>query len=177
MDKSKNGISIFNLVFSIFMWIIATIWICIIFVLATETQFESYARSDNILMLIKQFCGLELNQLIIRKFAHIVEYGFLCFVIYMGLAYTNGISVKHSFGANPKKTIRHANELNIIYTFWLSTFVSILDEYIQLFIEGREASIVDIFIDSGSIITMLLIVRIMFLLKLVILRKKEEDFD
>lgn len=177
MGKSKSEINILNLISAIFIWIITSVWIYIIFMLSMENGYSSYDRSFSLINLAKDTVGIEVTQTVIRKFAHIVEYGFLSLTIYLGLAYTNGISKKLSLSTVPRKTIKHTNELNIIYTFWLTTFVSILDEYIQLFIEGREATLVDILIDSGSIVVMLLIVRIFFLIKLRLLRRTEEEIN
>lgn len=175
MGKRNSEINILNLVSAIFIWIITSVWIYIIFMLSMENGYRSYARSYNIISLIQETVNIELTQTIIRKLAHIIEYGFLSVTIYLGLAYTNGISQRYSLSTVPRKTVKHTNELNIIYTFWLSTFISILDEYIQLFIEGREATLIDILIDSGSIVVMLLFVRIFFLIKLRLLRETEEE--
>ena len=46
----------------------------------------------------------------------------------------------------------------------------------MVFLE-REATLVDILIDSGSIVVMLLIVRIFFLIKLRLLRRTEEEIN
>ncbi|MCR5803435.1 MAG: VanZ family protein [Clostridia bacterium] len=177
MERSKSQINIFNLISAVLIWILASVWFCIIFFLATETEFDSYIRSHNVIVFFKEVIGLELNQLIVRKFAHFFEYGFLSFAIYLGLSFTNGISPRHAYKFDQRKSIKHVNELCIIYAFWLATFISIVDEYIQLFVEGRFASIIDILIDSGSIVLSLLIVRICFLLKLMILHKNEDEYD
>ena len=177
MERSKNQINIFNLISAILIWILASVWFCIIFYLATETKFESYVRSSYVIEFFKEIVGIELNQLIVRKFAHFIEYSFLASAIYLGLSFTNGISPKHAYKYDQRKSIKHVNELCIIYAFWLSTFISIIDEYIQLFVDGRYASIIDILIDSGSIVVSLLIVRILFLIKLLILHKNEDEYD
>ncbi len=177
MERSKSQINIFNLISAILVWILASVWFCIIFFLATETKFDSYVRSQNVIEIFKEVAGIELTQLIVRKFAHFFEYSFLASAIYLGLSFTNGISSKHAYRYDQRKSIKHVNELCIIYSFWLSTFISIIDEYIQLFVDGRYASIVDILIDSGSIVISLLLVRILFLLKLMILHKNEDEYD
>lgn len=175
MERSENNINVLNLLAAIFIWAITSVWIYIIFMLSSETGPESLSRSFAILRIIKEAVGVSLSQTFIRKAALVVEYGFLSFAIYMGLSFTNGISEKFSISYPPRKRIRHVNELNIVYTFWLSSFIAALDEYVQLFIEGRDALIIDFFIDAASIIVMLLLIRIAFLIKLMILKQSEVE--
>lgn len=176
MAKEKTRINAFFLVASIFIWLIVTAWIFIIFLLAVENGYDSNERSFYVFLLIKNQIGIAVPERFIRDFAKIVEYGFLAFTIYLGMNYTNNISEKYSYATSTKKTIKHDNELFIMYSFWLSSLAAVLDEYVQFYVDGRNPSIVDILISIGAICIVLLFVRVVFVLKLRILKIDEIEY-
>lgn len=176
MTKEKTRVNVFFLVASIFIWILVVSWIFIIFMLAVENGYESNERSYYIYLLIKNQIGIGVSEKILRAAAKVVEYGFLSFTIYLGMNYTNNISDKYSYATANKKTIKHDNELFIMYSFWLSSLAAVLDEYVQFYIDGRNPSVLDILISIGSICFVLLIVRIVFVAKLRIMKVDEIEY-
>lgn len=176
MSNNSSKINIFLLIASIFIWIIVAMWIFIIFYLSSESGFLSHQRSSYVVQIISDSIKLDLSDIYVRKFAKVVEFGFLAFTIYLGMNYTNGISDKYSYAASKQKTLKHDNELFIMYSFWLSALTAILDEYFQFFIEGRNPLILDVCIAAGSICSVLLLVRILFVIKLRILKQEEREY-
>lgn len=176
MNNNKPKINILFLIVSIFIWIIVAVWIFIIFKLAAENGLTSHERSSYISLLLTDRTGISISDAFIRKLAIVVEFSFLAFAIYLGMNYTNGISEKYSYATSKLKTIKHDNELFIMYSFWLSVLTAILDEYLQFFIEGRNPLILDVCIASGAICSILLIVRILFVFKLRLLKQEEVEY-
>ena len=52
--------------------------------------------------------------------------------------------------------------MNIIFTLWFSVINAIVDEYHQLFITGRDGTILDVLIDLIGIVVVLILIRIIF---------------
>ena len=80
----------------------------------------------------------------------------------MALSSTNKISSKTSYAESPVKLMRSDNEMNIIFTLWFAILNAIFDEYHQLFVTGRDGSILDVMIDMIGIIIVLIIIRVIF---------------
>ncbi|MCQ2466223.1 MAG: VanZ family protein [Clostridia bacterium] len=144
--------------------------------LAAENGIESHERSDYVVQIVRQIIEYDISEVLVRKIAIIIEFGFLAFTIYLGMNYTNGISDKYSYASSKQKTIKHDNELFIMYSFWLSVLTAILVEYFQFFIEGRNPLVLDVCIAAGSICSILLIVRISFVIKLKLLKQEEIEY-
>ena len=52
--------------------------------------------------------------------------------------------------------------MNIIFTLWFTIINAIFDEYHQLFVDGRDGSILDVLIDLIGIVVVLIVVRVIF---------------
>jgi VanZ family protein len=100
-------------------WLPVIVWAGIIFYLSSIPNLESGLKQDFIL----------------RKIAHIFEYGILCFLLLRALR-EEKISL-----------IRI-----VIFSVILSFFYALSDEYHQSFIYGRYGSLVDVGIDSIGIL-------------------------
>lgn len=72
---------------------------------------------------------------VLRKIAHILEYGFLTFLLFRAYLKNNGFTIK--------KSISFAIIFALTYAF--------TDEYHQLFVFGRGGNLKDVFIDSLGI--------------------------
>lgn len=81
---------------------------------------------------------------LIRKLAHMTEYGILCFSFYYG--FINSFNYKF--------------EKNIILSASLSLIYAISDEYHQSFIPGRVGTYQDVLIDFSGILLTILILKI-----------------
>jgi VanZ family protein len=89
--------------------------------------------------------SLHLNikwQFIIRKTAHIIEFGILSFLLYRSLKKSTNLSII---------TI-------ILISFGLTVLFSISDEFHQTFILGRVGTIRDVFIDMIGVAIFILII-------------------
>ena len=177
MAKETEKINVLNLIGAILMWIIVAAWTFLIFKLSSENAFASYARSLDFANLFFRWTGIELTQTIVRKGAIIGEFALLSFSVYFGMVYTNGISEKYSFAASPIKLVKHSNELCILYALWITIFIAALNEYFQLFVEGRDATITDIGFAAASAVVVLAICRMCFLIRLKLENKEEIDYQ
>jgi len=77
---------------------------------------------------------------ILRKIAHITEYGILTFLLFRAI----------SRNTDSKKAITYSILFSIAYAF--------TDEYHQLFVFGRNGDLVDVFIDSMGIFLMIFLI-------------------
>lgn len=129
MVKRKTFLNYFLLV----------LWMGVIFYLSDQPDLKS---------------GLESSlDFILRKMAHITEYGILTF-----LAWRAFITGKET--AFPKGSPVSGMPKFLIYAVIFSVFYAMSDEYHQFFVVGRVGSVVDVLIDivgiiiSGTIIRM-----------------------
>ena len=75
------------------------------------------------------------------------------------------------------KILQSDNEMNIILTIWFTILNALFDEYHQMFVAGRDGSIVDVGVDCIGIIIVLLIIRIVFSISLKARGKKEVRYQ
>ena len=113
----------------------------------------------------------------LRIVGHMAEFACLAFLTFMAFDNTNKISYKTSYAESPMKILQSDNEMNIILTVWFTILNAIFDEYHQLFVAGREGSIVDVGIDCIGIIIMLLIIRVCFSIYLKARGRKEVRYQ
>ncbi len=177
-NNRENELSIFYIVASVVLWIITLAWMYLIFFLSSETGEDSSARSMGFLEYVNSIFGeTGLTEVMIRKGTHILEYSVLSLLSFLAIRFTNLISPMNSYDQSPTKMIKSDNELYIILSLWFSVLFAILDEYHQLFVTGRTGSIVDVCIDLIGIVVMLLIVRVVFAIYLIRLRRSEIRYD
>lgn len=159
----SKEISIRYSIMALIFWILTLGWIAFIFHLSAENSAESSNLSNSILMFINEICNSNFtDDSILRMVAHASEFALLTFFTYMALSSTNKISNKTSYSESPVKLMRSDNEMNIIFTLWFTILNAIFDEYHQLFVVGRDGSILDVMIDMIGIILILIIIRIAF---------------
>lgn len=176
MSKNSSKVNVLFLIVSIFLWIIVASWVVIVFYLSFENGYVSHERSLNLVWLFKNTVDFDISEVLVRKLAIVVEFGFLAFTMYLAFNYTNGISEKLSYAQAKQKTIKHDNEVFIMYSFWLTVLIAILNEYMQFFIEGRNPSIIDVLIALGTTCSILLISRIAFIIRLKLFKQEEFEY-
>lgn len=116
----------------IFIWLLLFFWMGIIFCLSSQPDLKS---------------GLENRvDFVLRKLAHITEYGILTF-----LAWRSFIS---SLGSSTSKLSKI-----LIYAVIFSALYAISDEYHQFFVQGRVGSPIDVLIDSIGIIATAFLIK------------------
>ena len=144
-------------------WILALTWVVVIFYLSSQGASESSDLSHVFLSFINEVFGTELyDDSILRMVAHASEFALLTLLSYLALSSTNKISNKTSYAESPVKLMRSDNEMNIIFTLWFTILNAIFDEYHQLFVPGRDGSIVDVLIDLVGIVIILAVIRVVF---------------
>ena len=161
--RRAKEISIRYSVLAAIFWILTLSWIAFIYKMSSDTGVESSNLSNSVLNLLNEIFNLELDDdSVLRTVAHASEFALLTVFSYMALSSTNKISRKTSYAESPVKLLRSDNEMNIIFTLWFAIVNAIFDEYHQLFVTGRDGSIIDVLVDLIGIILILIIVRVIF---------------
>lgn len=98
-------------------WLPAILWMALIFFLSSIPKLQvSEGPVD----------------LVLRKLAHMVEYGILFVFLYRGF----------------RRSTRWSMERNLFYTFVLTVFYAASDEYHQTFVPGRAGKLFDVGFDA-----------------------------
>ncbi|MBR1797729.1 MAG: VanZ family protein [Clostridiales bacterium] len=177
-NDPEKDISITNLVAAIFFWLLTAGWIALIFFLSNESGDLSSDRSNAILKTIELLFGEGvITDYILRKIAHVLEFSVLTVLTFIAIRFTNKVSEIRSYAESPVKFIKSDNEMYIAISLWLSLLTAVVDEYHQLFVEGRDGSIKDVLIDSIGIFSVLLIIRVGFSIYLRYLGAKEVRYE
>ena len=175
---SKEDISIFDLIAAVLFWGLTIAWIVMIFYFSSESGEMSSDRSLSALQFIELLFGKGfMTEEVLRKLAHILEFAVLTALAFMSVRYTNRISIARSYAESPVKLIKSDNEMYIVITLWISMLTAVIDEYHQLFVDGRSGSIIDVLVDSIGVIIVLLIVRIIFTIYLKYIGSKEIRYE
>ena len=162
-QKNAKEISLRYVFLAALFWLLTLSWIVCIFLLSADTASESSDLSNTVLQYINELFNMSIkDDSILRIIAHASEFALLTVFSYLALSSTNKISTKTSYAESPVKLLRSDNEMNIIFTLWFTIINAIFDEYHQLFIDGRDGSILDVLIDLIGIILILIIVRVVF---------------
>ncbi len=164
IDKAHSKeISIRYSLFAFVFWVLTLAWIAVIFHLSAQTAGESSNLSQAILGFFNEVFNTDMtDDGVLRMVSHASEFALLTLFAYMALSSTNKISNKTSYSESPVKLMRSDNEMNIIFTLWFAILNSIFDEYHQLFVPGRDGSILDVMIDMIGIVVILIIIRVVF---------------
>ena len=121
-------------------YLLLFLWMGIIFYLSNQPDLKSGFESQ--------------TDFILRKMAHITEYGILTFLAWRAFAdgeetkfpKENLVSKKNLLGNGVSKSVRF-----LIYAIIFSVLYAVTDEYHQLFVHGRVGSPIDVMIDSAGI--------------------------
>lgn len=152
---------------SILFWFLTLLCMMIIFKFSGETGVESSKRSASFIEYLQKLSIFPfVTEYIVRKAAHVMEYSLLTVLAYNAVRFTNMVSPQTSYSQTPVKIIKSDNEMYIVITLWISSFYSAIDEYHQLFINGRNGSIYDFLIDLCGTLFVLCIIRIIYSINL-----------
>ena len=161
--KQAKEISIRYIFLAIIFWFLTLSWIVMIFKMSAENASESSELSHKVLSFFNEVFNTEINDdSVLRMIAHAAEFALLTVLSYLALSSTNRISNKTSYAESPVKLMRSDNEMNIIFTLWFTIINAIFDEYHQLFVTGRDGSILDVLIDLIGIVVVLIVIRVVF---------------
>jgi VanZ family protein len=159
----EKEISLRYVFLAVIFWILTLFWIVVIFSLSNQTATQSSGLSQMFLNFINEILNANYDDdSIIRTVAHSTEFALLTVLSYVALSSTNKISNKTSYSESPVKLMRSDNEMNIIFTLWFAVINSIFDEYHQLFVVGRDGTILDVLIDLIGIVIVLILIRVIF---------------
>ncbi|MCD7810143.1 MAG: VanZ family protein [Erysipelotrichaceae bacterium] len=112
----------------------------IIFSFSVQNGEESSGLSSSIVAWIYTHLHISISEFLIRKAAHMSEYGILSLSLIYGF-YQSGFSLKYI----------------ILYTLIITFLYACTDEFHQLFVNDRSGQLSDVFIDTcgGAIATFL----------------------
>lgn len=112
------------------------LWILFIFNHSLRPAAASTQESDAVRQPLSQLVRHELSAAFVRKLAHFVEFGVL-----------GGLAV-HLFAGYAKRLLQ-----TLFYSAVLSMMVALCDETIQLFVDGRNGRILDVWLDFAGALT------------------------
>ena len=177
-SENKREVSIVHLVFAIIYWALTLATVLLIYMLSSDDATDSANFTLVFVELINNVAGKQVvDNSTLRIVGHMTEFACLAFLTFMAFDNTNKISYKTSYAESPMKILQSDNEMNIILTVWFTILNAIFDEYHQLFVAGRDGSIVDVGIDCIGIIITLLIIRVSFSIYLKAKGRKEVRYQ
>ena len=178
VTENKKEVSVIHLIFSIIYWSLTLATVMLIFMLSSDDANDSANFTYVFVELINGMAGQQVvDNSTLRVIGHMMEFGCLAFLTFMAFDNTNKISYKTSYAESPMKILQSDNEMNIILTIWFTILNALFDEYHQMFVAGRDGSIVDVGVDCIGIIIVLLIIRIVFSISLKARGKKEVRYQ
>jgi VanZ family protein len=151
----------------LWLWAASAIWVIFIFSNSMRTGESSGAMSGSVTEFINSILSsisptLEVSHRFVRKSAHFLEFAMLsllfCFAIYLSL---------------PDRYAKK-REFLVLMAAPLSMLVASGDECIQVFIDGRGGSVIDVLIDTAGAGTSALC---FFLVALLIKRIKKKNSE
>ena len=170
MEKEKHSINTFYLVVSVFLWVFTVAWMVIIFMLSSDSGVESSEKSAFAVSVFYTYLKLIIPEVIIRKLFHIFEFSVLSIMIFLSSYSTNNVSETTTYKADAKSQIKTANEFCILISLWISGLYATFDEYHQLFVNGRNGSVMDVLFDLIGIVATLIIIR--FIISISLMKDK-----
>ena len=175
--NDSNRISKMNAFLAVIFWILTIVCVVMIFYFSHQTGDESSSTSLAITKILAKYLGDTITETVVRKGAHIMEFLILSFLTYFAIYNTNKISVETSYSESGVKIIKSDNEMCIIFTTWFCVLNAVIDEYHQLFVNGRSGSITDVAIDMIGVLFLMLIFRLIFTLTLKVKGKTEVRYN
>lgn len=175
----KKDISVPDLMAAIFFWFLTASWIVFLFYLSSETGEQSSARSSEALNNVRLIFGEDIfvTEDMLRKLAHVIEFSILTVLSFIAVRFTNKISFIRSYAESPVKLIKSDNEMYIAISLWMSLLTAVVDEYHQLFVDGREGKMRDVLVDAIGIIIVLIVIRIIFTIYLKYIGRNEIRYE
>ncbi|MCR4688506.1 MAG: VanZ family protein [Saccharofermentans sp.] len=182
MNKHKelktSDFSVGYTIMAIVYWVLSLATVLVIWQLSADDADASANFTTGIITIINNVFDLAIDDdEVLRLAGHIGEFALLTLFTFLAMDSTNKISDKTSYSESPMKILRSDNEMNITVTMWFCLLNAILDEYHQLFISGRDGSILDVGIDCIGIFVVLIIARLVFSINLRVRGKKEVIYN
>ena len=170
--------SVTYIILAVVYWFLSFFMTLLIFELSSKDGSDSQEMTENISSIFNSITGSNFFDAVnVGIIGHIFEFVLLTIFTFLALDSTNKISDKTSYRESPMKILQSDNEMNIILTLWFSILNAIFDEYHQLFISGRDGSIIDVGLDMIGVIIVLLMVRLIFTIYLRAKGKQEVRYS
>ena len=173
-DSKKTVFHPLYFLFAFIMWILVIGWLIVIFSLSSETADASTLRSQELMQRIATNLHLYVNEEFLRNCAHVFE-----FVILSALAYISMFATNHVITQKPGpeeqalEKLKNDNEVYIAVSLWITSLAAAADEYHQIFVAGRSASLFDVFLDVSGAFVLMLIIRIVVSIYAYVKNKKQ----
>ena len=128
-------------IISCVLWLVSALWIAFIFGNSMQTGTESGEMSGSVTDLINAVLGVihpsfHVSHLFVRKSAHFAEFALLATILCFSV-----------------RSVTRKKQYNILWVFAAfagAVVTAAIDETIQLFVDGRGGSAVDVLIDSSG---------------------------
>lgn len=131
----------------ILLIMLAIAWVAVIFHNSLQNGTDSSARSDFVTEIIEKLLGKNIPELsfYVRKSAHFISFAILGFIC---------TTFVRSFG-----------KANLIISAFIGLLIALIDETLQLFVEGRSGQLSDVWLDFCGILTSVAIVGLVRIIK------------
>ncbi len=131
-------------IISCVLWLVSALWIAFIFGNSMQTGTESGEMSGSVTDLINSVLGVihpsfHVSHLFVRKSAHFAEFALLATILCFSIR-----------SVTRKNDAKQYNILWVFAAFAGAVVTAAIDETIQLFVDGRGGSAVDVLIDSSG---------------------------
>lgn len=168
--------------------VLALLWMVLIFYFSAQTAEESTGQSDGVSYIIGNIIYKDFDSWseqkkaefadsissLVRKTAHMIEYGILCFLWFETLGGYAAKPLNDQTAGGPDKdqsAIRSGEGLliNLAYrisgAFFITVIYAATDEFHQRFVAGRTGKVADVFIDAGGAFIVCVILAVSFVIK------------
>ena len=160
-ENRRKALNPLYFLFAVIMWIIVIGWLAVIFSLSSETADVSSLRSQDLVSRLSRRFNWEVTEAFVRNCAHIFEYLILSALAFVAMFATNHVLVREeSQVLDALDRFKNDNEIYIAVSLWITSLTSAADEYHQIFVEGRSASLMDVFLDLSGAFVLMMIIRI-----------------
>ena len=172
-QKSKKQFYPLYLLFAIIMWILVVCWMLVIFSLSAETGELSTLRSQALVEKIAKVSAAIADEGLLRKSAHIFEFLILSVLSFVAMFATKHIQSDTSWTDSKYIQMKSDNEVYIAFSLWITALSAVADEYHQIFVAGRDASLFDVLLDLSGACVLMLIIRIVVSIHVYVKDKKD----
>lgn len=173
-EKKKSVFHPLYFLFAVIMWLLVIGWLAVIFSLSSESADVSTMRSQDLINRIASSFHVYLNEDFIRSCAHVFEYVILSVLAYVSMFATNHVLADTVVVLEQKlEKMKNDNEVYISVSLWITSLVAAADEYHQIFVYGRSASLFDVFLDVSGAFVLMLIIRIVVSIYAYVKNKKQ----
>lgn len=175
-ENKRKSLHPLYIMFTVIMWFLVIGWLAVIFSLSSETAELSGSRSHDLVEMLYDRFHIVVTDHFIRKFAHIFEYIVLSSLSYVAMFATNHVQDRPYLSENKViERFKSDNEIYIAVALWITALSAAADEYYQIFVSGRCASLFDVFLDLSGAFVLMMIIRIVASIWAFVKIKKLDD--